>query len=297
MQPEPEMRAYLQRISGYSMTGEIRDQAFFLHHGLGANGKSVWSDTIGVIMGDYGMAVSPSVLLASSQEQHPTGLAAMAGKRWLPATETAPGKRLDEEKIKNITGDRKVTARFIAKDFFEFEPTGKIHLITNHTPRLSDARSIWRRIHLIKWGVILEQSEQDTELQAKLERELSGILAWMVRGAQEWYRTGLMMPDAAALDLAEYQERSDTFGDFLREYTMPAPNARTPVASLYRSYETYCFASGTKAMTMPSFTETLSERGYKRFSDGKARGFLGIVPSSPDAVPSIPAFGGSFAWS
>lgn len=286
VQPDESMRLYLQRISGYSLTGSVDEQAFFIHHGDGANGKSLFSSLVGRAVGEYGQTVAPSTLLSNTQDEHPTGVAMMQGKRWLPATETAPGKRLDEEKVKNLTGNEAVSARFMGKDFFDFRPTGKLHLITNHLPFLSDAKSIWRRIHLVKWGVSIPEAEQDRRLEYKLQAELPGILAWLVRGATMWREQGLAMPRAAAADLAEYRGDSDSFGDFLRDCTLPAPGARTPTAALYQSYTGWAFNQGIRRpMTQQSFVATMLERRYERYRDARSRGFVGVAPVTAAVFP------------
>jgi putative DNA primase/helicase len=280
VQPDQAMQQYLQRILGYSLTGDTSEQAFFIWHGDGANGKSVASGLVGTILGDYGQVVAPSTLLSNTQDEHPTGVAMMQGKRWLPATETAPGRRLDEEKVKNLTGGEPVAARFMGKDFFEFVPSGKIHLITNHLPFLSDAKSIWRRIHLILWAVSIPDAEVDRKLEQKLRaEELPGILAWLVRGAMAWREQGLNAPDVALEDLARYRGDSDSFGDFLRERTMKAPGAKTETTLLYRAYTNWCFDQGIrKPMTQQSFVATMVERKHERFRNARSRGFADIVP-------------------
>ena len=288
MQPDPQMRAYLQRCLGYSLSGHIREQAFFIHHGDGANGKSICTEAVGAVMGEYGQTVASSTLLSSANEEHPAGIAMMQGKRWLPATETAPGKRLDEEKVKNLTGDARITARFMGKDWFEFEPSGKIHLVTNHLPFLSDAKSIWRRIHLIRWAVSLAEKEWDRALGTKLQGELPGILNWLLDGCLEWQKQGLNPPEVALGDKADYRGDSDVFGDFLRERTMPAPGTRVPTENIYRAYSNWCFDQGIRRpMSQPSFVATMTERKIPRFKDARQRGFKDIMVVAPAVAPVI----------
>lgn len=284
VQPDPQVQSYLQRISGYGITGDTREQALFIHYGQGANGKSVYSDTIKSILGEYGRVIHSSTLLSGDRDEHPTGVADMAGRRWLMASETKAGKRLDEEKVKNLTGDSTVTARFMAKDFFEYTPTGKINLVTNHLPRLSGSHSIMRRMHLIKWGVQIPKPEWDLQLGYRIrENELPGVLAWLVRGTQAWLAQGLNPPARALTDLEEYREDSDNFGDFLQSCTMPAPDHRTPTSSLYQAYQAWVFRQGQKAMTMPGFTAAMVERGYERYRDARGRGFVGLIAVAQQA--------------
>jgi putative DNA primase/helicase len=48
-----ELQCYLQRICGYLLTGSTREQVWFFLYGTGANGKSVFINTIAGVMGDY----------------------------------------------------------------------------------------------------------------------------------------------------------------------------------------------------------------------------------------------------
>ncbi len=50
---DTELQHYLARICGYWLTGHTREHALFFLHGTGANGKSVFIDTIAGMMGDY----------------------------------------------------------------------------------------------------------------------------------------------------------------------------------------------------------------------------------------------------
>lgn len=285
VQPDPEMQAYIQRILGYTLTGSIEEQCFFVWTGDGANGKSLAAKMVSLVLGDYGGSIAPGVLLASADEQHPTGWADMAGRRWLSAQETAPGKRLDEAKIKEFTGGQEVAARFMAKDFFRYLPVGKIHLVSNHLPLLSADQAVWRRTHLIRWDVTIPVAEQDRRLEQKLAGELEGILAWLVNGAVEWQSRGLDPAPAALEHLSEWRGDSDSFGDFLRERTMPAPGAKTPAGSLYRAYVGWAYEQGIrKPMTQPSFVQAMIERKYPRYRDARSRGFMNVVPVAVTAA-------------
>src|SRR2546425_1193726 len=44
---------YLQRVVGYTLSGDIRHHAFFLLYGTGANGKSTFLETLRALLGDY----------------------------------------------------------------------------------------------------------------------------------------------------------------------------------------------------------------------------------------------------
>ena len=57
---------------------------------------------------------------AKAPIDHPTDLAGLRGARFVTAIETEQGRRLNESKVKAITGGDKISARFMHKDFFEY---------------------------------------------------------------------------------------------------------------------------------------------------------------------------------
>ena len=84
-------------------------------------------------------------LLASNHERHPTEIADLQGARLVTAVESNVGRRWDEGKIKLLTGGDKLKARFMKQDFFEFDPTFKLLVYSNHKPRIRMADEAMRR--------------------------------------------------------------------------------------------------------------------------------------------------------
>lgn len=294
--PSPDMRAYLQRICGYSLTGKMGEQAMFLHHGSGANGKSVFLQIATHIAGDYGQVVPRTTLLVQSGEEHPTSVARMVGKRFLQTSETAAGRRLDEEVVKGLTGGEKQTARYMAKDFFDFTPTGKIHYVTNHLPRLTDAESIWRRLHLIGWRVTIPAERRDPELADKIiASEASGVLTWMVAGAVAWANEGgLHRPVVSVVDLTDYREDQDEFGDFLRECLdlNGDEECRETTSAIYGAYTAWAWRSGIRSpLRRPDLARVLRERKIPEYRTSTERGFAGVRVLSQDSRPAAPKAG------
>lgn len=278
--PDPDMRDYLQRIVGYSITGHIGEQAMFLHYGSGANGKSVFLDVMSAVFGDYGQVVPRQTLLARSADDNvPNDVARMVGKRFLQASETATGRRLDEEMVKSLTGGERVTARFMRGEFFDFKPTGKIHLATNHLPSMSQADSIWRRIHLLEWGVKIPAAERDGALAERIIREeAAGVLVWAAQGALRWRQRRLDPPLDAQARLAQYRDDEDILGAFVESRLITHDETfRSPVQSLYQAYRAWAKDVGIQQpMTEKSFSQAMAERGFQRYRTKTDRGFVGV---------------------
>src|SRR5829696_7008901 len=51
--PDNDIRRYVQKAVGQALTGKVEQQAFYVNHGFGENGKSTLFDTIISMMGEY----------------------------------------------------------------------------------------------------------------------------------------------------------------------------------------------------------------------------------------------------
>ena len=216
--PEPQSRAFLQRALGYSLTGDTREQVFFLLHGSGANGKSLLLDAFQAVLGDYGQEVFIDTLLQTAHGGIPNDLARLSGARFAAARETDVGQPLDEARVKRLTGGDRLTARFLNREFFDFTPTHKLWLVTNNLPPVRETgHAFWRRVIVIPFLRRFEGDKIDRRLLETLQEEAPGILAWAVRGSLAWQRDGLNAPPAVAGAGHAYRAAQDAVGLFLAD--------------------------------------------------------------------------------
>lgn len=282
MMPDPEMRAYLQRVFGYSITGLTGEQVVFIHHGPPATGKSVFLRIIEALMGELARVVPPTTLLTKKQENHPTDIMGLEGRRVLQVSETAEGARLDEALVKRLSGEETLTARGMGQDFRDFRLTGKVHLVTNHLPHISDDEATRRRIHLIQWMTTIPEEERIQGLADELIRdELPGILAWAVEGTLQWRKQKLNRPAGAHLAALDYFEEEDEFGLFLEAKLVATDVVWTANTSLYRYYSQWCSSTNVKPMSQIAFSRKMVKRGFRKFHNGRERGFYCALRNDP----------------
>ncbi len=279
-----EFQAYLARVCGYWLTGHTYEHALFFLHGLGANGKSVFIETVQGYMGDYAMTAPVETFMAARGDRHPTELAALRGARLVVAPETEAGRHWNESRIKQITGGDTIAARFVRQDFFTFKPTFKICIVGNHKPSLRTIdEAIRRRFHLIPFNVTIPKSERDPMLAEKLKEEWGGILAWAVKGCLEWRKDGLNPPKAVVEATADYLAAEDSFAAWLEECTEPASDWHfEKSADLYASWKAWAEKAGESPGSQKRFAGTLQARGYAKKDTKNARGFAGIRLVRPD---------------
>ena len=198
---------FVQRAIGYSLTGDVSEQVFFMLYGTGANGKSVFLETVQSILGeDYAKSTPTSTIMIKNGSQNSNDLARLAGVRFVTVNEVEDGQNLAESLMKQLTGNDTITARFLYAEHFDYKPQFKLFIRANHKPVIKNTdEGIWRRIRLIPFTVTIPEEERDKRLLQKLKDELPGILAWAVEGCLEWQQYGLGMPEEVKQAVKEYR--------------------------------------------------------------------------------------------
>jgi len=256
---------YLQRVCGYSLTGDIGEHVLCFAHGSGANGKSTFVNLLLWLMGGYAVAAPMETFTANRSDGHPTELARLHGARLVTAQETEEGRHWAENRIKMLTGGDPITARFMRQDFFTFRPQFKLFISGNHRPRLRNIdAAIRRRFHLIPFAVQIPGDQQDKTLPAALRAEGPGILAWMIEGAVRWQRKGLTAHAAVRMATDDYMNTEDTLGSWLAECCEIGEELRDSTTRLYHSYEAWIRQAGEHAPSQRRFVHALAARGYAK---------------------------------
>ncbi|MFC1661671.1 phage/plasmid primase, P4 family [Gemmatimonadota bacterium] len=274
--------SYLQRAVGLSMIGEVREHTLLFLYGSGANGKTTLLRALQELFGDYGQQADPELLLMRRGEAHPTGVADLVASRLVVTTEVQDGRRLAESQVKSLTGGDRIKARFMHRDFFEFDPTWTIWMAANHKPVVKGTdEGIWRRIRLIPFNVTIATQDQDPDLPAKLKDELPGILNWAIAGCLEYQRDGLQAPADVLAATQQYRAQSDVVGLFLEEHTDTGPDLWVESTDLFKNYVEWCHETGERPLNQRRFGQDMTERGYERGKspDRKSRRvtYLGIA--------------------
>jgi putative DNA primase/helicase len=272
-----DLASYLARVTGYSLTGSVQEHALFFHYGLGGNGKGVFGKAISGIMGDYHRTAPIETFTASNSDRHPTELAMLRGARLVTATETEEGRRWAESRIKILTGDDKISARFMHQNFFEFVPQFKLMISGNHKPGLHSVdEAIRRRFNLVPFTVTIPKEKRDVTLSNKLKAEWPGILAWMIAGCVQWQKIGLAPPLAVAKATEEYLAAEDTIRQWIDERCRRDREAWTAFGVLFESWKRWAEALGEYVGTSKRFSQKLVDQGF--FAERrKERGFRGVT--------------------
>jgi putative DNA primase/helicase len=265
-----------QSAYGYSLTGNTDERKMFIQYGSGANGKTTSNEVIKEILGDYAQRTPTETLFLKRDGSIPNDVAKLNGARFVFCSEGEEGKKLAESLIKDITGGDTVSARFMRAEWFEFAPTFKVWLATNHKPDIRGTdNAIWDRINLIPYMVTIPEPERipRRELMEEFMEEAPGILAWMVRGCLDWQKEGLGTPEEVKEATKGYRNEMDIMAGFINEWCKLSTLCEVMAKDLYGKYLEWCESNKEKPLSQKLFGGRLSERGLEkgRASNGRSK--------------------------
>ncbi|MGO1050759.1 phage/plasmid primase, P4 family [Crossiella sp. CA198] len=237
---DPDLPDYLRRLIGYGITGSTREHVFAVLYGSGANGKSVFVNTLARVFSGITGHLSQAAIgyTRSFDPSAPNpALAALRGVRLAMLSELSDGLRLNEALLKQITAGDPVVARELYKGQFVFTPTALLLLATNYKPDVrGQDDGFWRRTRLVPFRRGFVGAQRDPGLLGRLLDETTGIAAWAVRGAVAWYRDGLGEPESVRAAVAEYRRASDQLDGYLPGVLVRDPGGEIPLDEAYSSY-------------------------------------------------------------
>jgi P4 family phage/plasmid primase-like protien len=256
---DEELVRWFQVLLGYCLTGDVSHHVLSVLHGSGRNGKSTVVNTVRTVLGeDYATVAPPKFLVVTRGEAHPTKLVTLYGKRVVVDMETGEGARLDEELVKRLTGGDSVSARRMYEDFWEFTPTHKLMLITNHEPSVQGVdEAIWTRVRKIPFKVCFTVRE-DFHLQRRLGAEAEGVLRWMVDGSRRWFQTGFgPLPKAVASATSEYRSEQNTLLRFFEERLAKDRTSQAQKHAVISAYSQWCSNNRVRQASNKAFGDQL----------------------------------------
>jgi len=277
MDYKAEIIRFVQTAAGWSLSGDTSEQTMFILYGTGANGKSTFLNTIMYLLGEYALATPTETFMKKNGDNYSNDVARLRGTRFVTTTEVEQGRRMSEPLIKKITGNDEMTARFLYGEFFNFKPTCKIFMATNHKPVIKGADyGIWRRIKLIPFNTRITEEKQDKHLEMKLREEASGILNWLLEGMAIWQQERLKTPKAVLFATDEYRGEMDVIGNFIQEKCLQVKEMTITIKKLYKAYSDWCDENHEHPVSERFFTLRLKEMGFVQDRSATERFWVGI---------------------
>lgn len=273
-----DLAQFLQDAIGYSLYDTQEAQkAFFLvgaendQSKNGSNGKSLFLRIIGDVFGDYACTVDRKLIVEEKGASAiPADIAKLSGRRFASGSEFKKVDVLAVDKFKKLTGDEKIEARFLNKDFFDFLNTAKLWYSTNYVPLIPDNDDgAWRRVVLIPFLAKFYEPEdcppggivKDERLASRLQQELPGILNWCVAGAVRYAQNGRHLTVPAALQAAKAEKKVafDQLGSFLDLCIIKDSGSETLAANLYQAYANFAGQQRDEVISSTAFGRRMTQ--------------------------------------
>jgi len=271
---------YVTKAVGYSLTADMREQCFFMAVGTGANGKSIFLDTLEHVFSSYSHRAPMRLFASSDGDADRFSLADLQGARIVFAAETKANTRMNEHVIKALTGGETLSGERKYAQPFTFRPTAKIWLGVNHNPTVSDDTfGFWRRVRLIPFNRTFSGDADDRELRDTLRQEAEGILAWAVRGCIRWQEDGLIAPSIVLQATKNYEMEEDPLTEFLQQTTKNDPDSVVLFSALYAEYKVWAKDQGMTQRSVISgkaMGVNMKKRGYDVVPQSPVRKYRGL---------------------
>jgi putative DNA primase/helicase len=285
IQPDEEMRGFLQRLFGMAMYGGVREHVLPIFTGSGANGKGVLRSAVLAAFGDYAREVDPELLMETKNPRHLTFLMELKSMRLVFASETKKNRAFDEATMKRLVGGDPIQANRMRHDPITFEPSHTLIMVTNHLPVVGgDDQAVWRRIIVVPFDVVIGEDDQDPLLADRLREPdaRQAVLAWVWQGWLDYQRFGLQAPGAVVKRTDEYRSESDVVARFLDEETMRMPAAYARAGDLYSAWQKWCSDNGVDAGSAKAFSGSLLRHGLQKQTRNIGTVYIGVGLYSRD---------------
>lgn len=276
-QNDAELIGYIQRLIGYAITGMTNEQKLVFFYGAGRNGKGTLLDIIEWVLSSYHKTAASETFTESRNERHPCDLADLRGARLVTAQEIEGGKMWAESRIKTLTGQDTVKARFMRGDLFEYRPNYQIIISANNKPRFSVVDAAIRgRLQLVPFLRIFLDHEQDKTLDEKLKAEAGGILQWMIEGCLAWQRYGLCPPQSVVAATKDYLDAEDLEGQWIEQNCFQHVETETALSVLFQDWCNFASRLHGRPKRDRDLSDRLVREGFVKKKTKHGAAFVGI---------------------
>jgi len=259
---------FIQQFIGHIFLPNARPEICLMLRGEGANGKSVFMDTISYLVGSDNRSA-----ISMSQMKNEYMLAKLQNKLLNVSTETESKGLIEDATLKSIISGEEFTCNIKFKEPIKFSPYCKF-IFSSNNPLSTTDRSFGfeRRVIFLPFNVDFKKNGmEDPKLRQKLEAEADGIFAWAMRGAEEYMKHDkFKVPDKLADHSQNEHKQGNPVWEFANSYLTWSSEYEAIVMKdlLYAEYKKFCKMNGYMVQNRNNFGRQL-----KRVIVGNAEQF------------------------
>ena len=264
-----EAITWLQAWLGYGITGETNLDQFLYVHGPTRAGKGTFTNALQELLPDpLAKEISHATLTATRKENTDNfDLAPLRAARLLICEEANGREAVNASLLKKMTGGNTLTAAFKHRTPFDFRPQFKLIVVANQRINLDpDDDAAWARARVAEFPKShLGEVDYSYREYHSSPAVLRGAFAWLVEGAQRYYRYGKKGIPTPACIMASTQASRDALdglGRWLAERAKPDAEGWTANGAAYADYAAWAKDEDIEAKPLASFTHALRAKGF-----------------------------------
>jgi putative DNA primase/helicase len=274
-----ELIRYVQNLIGCTLLSNTDNEFSVWLSGDGSNGKTTFTETIAHALGSLAQQIPNDLFLTKKYGQnHPTEIARLHQVKFATCSDISLNSKLDEGTFKRLVSTGKATGRFMHRDFFDFTMTHKFWISVNNLPSVYDeSYGLWRRMIVIPFNKKFTPQERDDTIKARLKEQIDGVWAWMVRGAMDFYHSGLMEPPGSVKEAVEqWKSTEDWWTNFLADECIVAEHKKVPSSMLYDEFLDWAKRNSSPHISHTSFSKRVAQAGFGKYKSNGVNVFKGI---------------------
>lgn len=261
--PDGEAQRVLAEFIGFCFVKGINPEKMLVLLGGGSNGKSVTLAIIEALLGRQNVSnVTLSDLTCDAEKRCMT-----EGK--LANISHESDREIDAPMLKKIISQEPIDTRKLYVGSRIIREYGKLITSFNALPRAEATHGFYRRWLILPFRRTITEQEADVNLSAKLCRELSGILNWVLEALPGFMQKGQFSPcELCQKELERYRMQSDSVQLFLFECCERDETFTSTGKDLFAKYKSFCYNDMLRPVGKQRFFDRLESLNVTRTTYG-----------------------------
>lgn len=254
---DPEVIPLIEEVIGYCLIPYTQFEKAVMLTGTGANGKSVFLNTLQALLGRENVS---NVALQDLEENRFRAAELLSKLANIFADLDAQALKGSSMFKTLVAGDR-IAAERKFQSPFSFRNYARLLFSANQLPVSRDrTNAFYRRWIIIPFENTFEGKEADKGLKDRLTQpeELSGILNRAIQGLHRLFRNETFTTPAKVSEALEnYRTENDSVVAFVKACVQANPEARITKKRFYQTYRTWCEDQGLYPVSQKRLKESL----------------------------------------